>query len=234
MARANTYKSSAEEPSRILERYERSIIPRAAVVGIPYVGSTIDVLLSGKASRRWQERVMSLLDELRIRLGKIEESHIDKGFLDSDEFQQLIIRVFQALQSSYEHEKITYFAEILSRVITKGSLRDERAERYITLVNELTGLHIRIIKLFAERRESSLSKGRAEEIIILGAKEISEILSVSQEQIEAFCSDLVAHCLLYDPQVGLADYRRGSYALHPSAVHFIKFLNLSVTARQGR
>jgi len=234
MARANTHKSSAEEPSKILEQYGRSIIPRAAVVAIPYVGSTIDVLLSGKASRRWQERVMSLLDELRIRLGKIEESQIDKGFLSSDEFEQLIIRVFQALQSSHGHEKITYFAEILSKVATKGSPRDERAERYITLVNELTGLHIRIIKLFAERRESSLSKGRTEEIIIFGAKEISEILSVSQEQIEAFCSDLVARSLLYDPQLGLADYRRGSYALHPSAVPFTEFLNLSAAAQQGR
>ena len=222
-------RSIADQISEALECYERSIIPRAAVAAIPHIGGSIDRLLSGRAARRWQERVMSLIEELRVRFDKIEESYIDKEFLNSDEFEELIIRVFQALQSTHEHEKIAYFAQVLSKVVTTPLLRDERAQRYIMLVDDLTGLHIRIIKLFAERRQSSIKKGRPEDVVILRAKEIAESLGGSQEEIEAFCSDLVARSLLYDPQLGLVEYQRGSYALHPSAFPFIDFLDLSAS-----
>jgi len=74
-------------------------------MAIPYIGGSIDRLLSGKAAKKWQEKVKKLLEELKLRLRNVEENKIDKEFLESNEFESLIIRTFQALQSTYEQEK---------------------------------------------------------------------------------------------------------------------------------
>lgn len=212
--------------SKALEYYEKSIIPRASVMAIPYIGGSIDRLLSGKAALKWQEKVMKLLKELNLRLQGIEENKIDKDFLENEEFEGLIIQVFQALQFTHEQEKIGYFADILSRVVTLPLSRDERKERYVSLVEELTGIHIRIIKLFAKRK-TFCGKNYTDNDVVITAAEISKQLGLRQVEIEAFCSDLLSRGLLYDPHLGKYGYKPGSYALHPSAYSFIEVLNLA-------
>ncbi len=198
------------------EYYEHSVIPRAAVAAIPYIGGTLDILLSGYAARRWQKKVASMFEELGSNLAKITENQVNKEFINSEEFESLIIRVIQALQTTHEREKISYFANILSKVVTTELLQNEKAQRYIGLVDELTGLHIRILKTFADRPRE-----------VMDASTIADMIGGDFQEIQAYCSDLEAHSLLYNPTIGTYGGGGGRYRIHPSAIPFLEFLNVN-------
>jgi CRISPR/Cas system CSM-associated protein Csm5 (group 7 of RAMP superfamily) len=201
----------------VTENYERSVIPRALVAAIPYVGGTIDILLSGYPARRWQERVINLLDELKNKFEHINENQINKEYIQSDEFESLVIQIIQALQTTYEQEKISYFANILTNVAITPSLQNENAQRYVKIINELSGLHIRILKIVKETQDQ------------VRASDISTKIGGNFAEIEAYLSDLAAHSLIYDPSAGTLGWGPGSYRIHPSAIPFIELLTTSTS-----
>jgi len=200
---------------RVTDNYERSIIPRALVAAIPYVGGTIDILLSGYSARRWQERVINLLNELKNKFEHISEDQINKDYIQSSEFESLIIQIIQALQTTYEQEKISYFANILTNVAITPSLQNENAQRYVKIINELSGLHIRILKIVNESQDS------------VRASDISKIIGGNFTEIEPYLSDLSAHSLIHDPSAGTLGWTPGGYKIHPSAIPFIELLATS-------
>jgi hypothetical protein len=202
------------------EKYGRSVIARTVVTAIPYVGSPINELLTGKWGRRWQQRTEEWLALLDERMQAIEEGKVDKAFLESDEFASLVVSIVQRLQSTHEAEKVACFANILSRAITNEWSGDPRVTRYLVLVHELGLLHMKILGMF-EKRARTLSDTGEGAIPILQTTAIAAELDLSVEETEPFCADLASRGLLYDPHVGLAGYKKGSYALHPSAKPFL-------------
>lgn len=218
--------SNESLPTRLLkgliEYYEKSDGIRVLTLLLHPIGGSLDFLLSGGAYfPKWRDRIESLVLEFRERLLHCEETKVDHDFARSEEFYGLVARVIHDLQSTWQKEKIGIFAQVLTGIITKPFSQDVQRERYLALVHELSLLHIAMLRLFWQKREKA-SNGKA--IAILTAEEIAGRLRVSQTETEAFCADLMSRGLLFDPQVGLYDYKRGSYALHPSAYAFLELI----------
>ena len=226
----NNFKSSIvkKEIDNALEYYENSIIPRAMVQTIPVVGSSIDTILTGKISRNWRNNVLKLLQDLKKRLDGIEEKYLDFKYIHSEDFEALIFQILFSLQTTYQEEKIKLFSKIIANSVQIKFSKELRKERIVKIIEELTILHIKIIVLFVEKKKLLLKNiENKNDLIILTSDEIAKKLNVNKYEIEAFCSDLLARAIIYDPHIGTYDYKPGSYALHLSAQSFIEILDLN-------
>ncbi len=191
---------------------------------LPHIGGSIAFFLSQTANKHWRERIESLFHEMGLRMKEVDASKIDKEYINSEEFESLIVRTIRMLEWQHEKEKIQIFASILNGVALIQHSADIQKQRYIRLVDQMSITHIAILRTMAKGMLGFGPSSQPTGIVILTADEIARDLDLDRVTVEAFCADLMANGILYDPQLGIADYKRGSYALHSSAMTFIQFV----------
>ncbi|MBF0456927.1 MAG: hypothetical protein HQK99_03425 [Nitrospirae bacterium] len=206
----------------IADKYANNTILRGLITAIPVIGGVLDATFSGDSSKRWQEKVGLLLDNLHENFNRCDEDKMDKKFVNSDEFEALLISIIEAIRKVHEKGKIELFANILTSSCLKKYSQEYRKERFIHLVDNLSMIHIAILNLF--RNEMSDDFINANKSIILTSENISNKLSIDLYDCEVFCSELISSGLLFDPDIGTRNYKRGSYSLHKSAIRFFDFL----------
>jgi hypothetical protein len=130
--------------TRAAEWYERNTVLRAMVVSIPYLGGGLDTIITSEAQRATTERVYMLLDELSRRMKQHDEEAINREYLDSDEFIDLVIKAFDAATKTRDEEKIRWYA----RILTESTVREKQGnyfpEEYLHLIADLTPLELRV------------------------------------------------------------------------------------------
>ena len=89
----------AEEAS---EAYERNMALRALVSAIPGIGSSLDIVLTSGGARS-EERIRNLIDALKEdmqeRMETVADSTLDKEYLESDEYFDLVMRALATRRS---------------------------------------------------------------------------------------------------------------------------------------
>jgi hypothetical protein len=132
--------------NRLIERYSGSGIARAAMVGtsgVPVVGAVgavlamADALLTTRAAKLASERWNRLLTALGARVDRLGEEKLDRSFLESEVFLDLLWRALIAGAQTRSQEKLEAYASILA-----GSLSIERQLDLDpeALLDALTGL----------------------------------------------------------------------------------------------
>ena len=90
---------------------------RTFVVSIPYLGDGVDVVIATEGQKATKEWIFKLIGETKQRMEQHEEEAINKEYLASDEFIDLVIKAFD---SAHEPPRRRVFSETREHKGTKG------------------------------------------------------------------------------------------------------------------
>lgn len=111
------------------------------MLAIPSVGSSLDLILADGGRRR-RERIFGAIEDMKVdmkeRLETVEESAIDKKFLNSDEFFDLMMKFFDTTTKSRDETKRRMGARILTESAIVSSGEQYSPEEYLDLISDLT------------------------------------------------------------------------------------------------
>ncbi|NQV69270.1 MAG: hypothetical protein HQ498_04510 [Pseudohongiella sp.] len=121
-------------------RYLERTKLRASVQAIPYVGGSLDTLLSGSGTKIQSQRLEHFLKELSDRLQKLEcAPSIDETLLFD-----FAIEAMEKSVRTKESKKRELFASIMANQIADPSLT-EFSEMALRIVSELDTIHFKIL-----------------------------------------------------------------------------------------
>ena len=129
--------------------YEDNPIARAIVNAIPYIGGSIDVALSAKWTRYHSQRIDDLLDKINNELSRIDATKIDKSFLESEEFSDLVYSIAFNTIKTRNPEIRTGFA----RIIKSALIQDDTVinlEDIVRQLSEMTQNDLLLLKTIKE------------------------------------------------------------------------------------
>jgi len=191
------------------ERYGELILVRATVQAIPWVGGTLDTLLSSRGSKIQHERVIHFLGELDARLHQLEAV----GETNEEGFYDLMINVFDSVIRARSEKKRAYFAQLVTNQIAFAR-NWEDAEMAASLLRDLTETHVAILKV-ASQAPVCARPFEGLRVVTLHMEEKASgatslprqgaLASVKAEAIGIACSELVSRGLLLDEGVGRLD-----------------------------
>jgi hypothetical protein len=118
--------SPVEGPlDRAVEIYDSVYVLRAGAAAIPFVGGSIDALITTRASKLAAKRIAALFEEMKSNMARIKEAKLDKEFLESDAWDDLILRALNAAAATSDYEKTRLYAAILAGSTTVQGIRSE-------------------------------------------------------------------------------------------------------------
>jgi hypothetical protein len=146
---------SGEVASKLVkasEVYANNTVLRALVNAIPYVGGSLDVLFAYRGQQIVQERIMGLLEDLSIEMGGVREEVVDRKYLESEEWFDLILRGIGAATKTRDQEKIRLYAKILKGAVTAQNREEFAPEEYLVVLAELTPKEIEVARAIYEQQ----------------------------------------------------------------------------------
>lgn len=189
---------------------------RALMQAIPYVGGSLDTLLSDSGQKIKWRRVEDFLQKLNERISRLEkEPEITNLAENENAYDLLSYGLEQAVKTRHE-EKRQYFAAVISNQIGKNKDWGE-AETALRLVAELSELHVHILKAAINTPECGKpfaglkvictnSKDAERHSKEVPPNDISKMFTdVSESILKLHISELIAKGLLKDEGIGRYD-----------------------------
>lgn len=203
---------SAAAISKLRQQYADQVVLRASIQAIPYIGGSLDTLLSGRAAQLHLERVEKFISDLADRLATVESATAN---LNDEAFADLMLGTFEAVARTRSDQKRSRFAEIITNQVEKPTFWEE-PENAVRLLSDLEDIHIEIIAaaLSAPKAEGAFAGLR---IISLATKPIdSKKQNAPMSLLASFphygtvalrmaCAELTAKGLLHDEGIGRWD-----------------------------
>lgn len=221
-------KSVDDAIGTILEKYSDNTHIRLAVrTLIPYLGDGLDFVFSEGAAKIRAERLNLLLSELEKRLTEIEESKIDKEFLASEEFYEIFTKTMDTAIRTYRKEKIAYLALFLKNSVKKENSETYYKERVLRIIDELSPIHIQILKTIFDIQYNEHDDPTLENIRtpVSNNDLMKDFPDLKRSQIESFANDLIRYNLLADWGIGRMDYTAGRYMITAATAEFLSFVS---------
>ena len=149
-----------KEIDKAVEIYSNQVVIRSAIVAIPFVGSSIDTLLNGRASKIQTERILNAVNKLKDELEKVEDSKIDKLYLESEEFYDDIISYFNNITKERSELKVGYYSKILKERL-EGSIVEIGTRQIYEALSNLSEDEVIILREIYEytiKKEGTMPK----------------------------------------------------------------------------
>jgi uncharacterized protein YjiS (DUF1127 family) len=193
-------------------RYSESTLLRSLITAIPFVGGSIDVLLSGHGAKFQQQRLESFLIELECEMQKVAPQNWLGSLDESEELFDLFVLALESVTRSRSTQKRRHFATLL-RLASTYRTWDE-ADQAAKLLADLSDLHIRILAFAAGASpvggvwkglrvfslENQLRRQQDEPLHLPNA-----MPEIPPPLLHQACADLVGRGLLRDAGVGRFD-----------------------------
>ncbi|QXP70243.1 hypothetical protein H0I29_16750 [Polaribacter sp. R2A056_3_33] len=128
------------------EAYTHDIAQRALISNIPFIGSSIDNVFTGKASSYYKSRIETFIEYAYEEFDSIEENKINKDFLETPEFFDLIISLIENSVKTRHVERVKLFSKLLKSKISKDFSSQFEADDFTYIISELIPRDILIIK----------------------------------------------------------------------------------------
>lgn len=132
------------------EVYNQKTILRGLICAIPYIGSSIDVILSTEAQKIIQQRLNFLLEQLKRDISELKEKDIDNDYLQSEEFFDLLIKTLESAAKTRHREKIKIYSKILRNSLIEKNRQKNDPEEYLSALSELSLIEIEMVKTIYE------------------------------------------------------------------------------------
>ena len=138
-----------------IERYDDADWLRVAVKSIPVLGEAIDTALTYRHRKFAQQRMRYLLAGLEADVARLGEQGINKQFLESEEFHDLLVSALHSAAETRHREKIRLNARILSGAIDAGHspTSADGAEAYLDVIRDLSFTDLVVLRaIIAQQR----------------------------------------------------------------------------------
>ena len=156
------------------EHYTNDIGQRAVISNIPFIGSTIDNIFTSKASKYFNERIEFFIQCATEEFDSIDENKLDREFLETEEFYDLITSLIENSVKTRHHERVRLYSKLLKSKATKRIPEKYVTDDFTHIISELTPKDILIISQiqlinldFVKQKESSESPEKIFDFIAL-------------------------------------------------------------------
>lgn len=126
---------------------------RSLVVAIPGIGGSLDLLIAGRGQRLAQERIVNLLSGLKEEMSEVRSDMLDRVFLETDEWADLVIKAVDAATKSRDKAKIRLYARILRSAATFQDRGAFSPEEYLDALAELTPREVVVARAIYGRQQ---------------------------------------------------------------------------------
>ena len=153
----------AQDPqeSNVLRKVERALtgspaaetvlnIFKAVLSSAPFAGGISSLITDYIPSSRFR-RLEDFAEQVANDLKGVAEK-VDAGRLNTDEFAFIFERAFRGAAENYQREKLDAFRGIVENAAIQTDVSQEEKEYFLVLANNLSVLHLRILRFMAEPR----------------------------------------------------------------------------------
>ena len=163
-------------------------------------------------AEKWMTDVIEAINQLAERQDDIE------ALIVGEEFQSLLISANQLILKHHQPEKIEYFKNAVINGITHQSLVFDKKVTFLSLVDELTISHVKVLHLLADGIlwgiDTETTESRYPYFVAKKLFEVSSDLLEERLFVEKIVQDLSQHKLFHDIQLvraqGIDVVRMGS------------------------
>lgn len=120
------------------QKYAENTLLRFLVNLVPSIGGSIDIALSERWNKLQAKRIESIIKNLELSLKDVEEHKLNKYFLNSDEFIDLIMICFRIGAKARYKEKIEILASVIKKSITEEDFDLNEFEEISWFIDNLT------------------------------------------------------------------------------------------------
>ena len=136
-----------------------NIASRSKLISVPILGNYMDIV--------YTETVQAIKDiSFQNSLEKLDEKKIDKEYLNSLEFYNLLVQTFNMILDEIERDKVIYYSKLIKNSIE--SSKDDRRYTfdYINIVHELSINQMYLLQeIYIQQKD--LYKIKEEHLIVL-------------------------------------------------------------------
>ncbi|KIX15210.1 hypothetical protein [Dethiosulfatarculus sandiegensis] len=131
---------------------------RSGIAFIPIFGIPVNEFLSSRANKLTLQRWEILFQEMAEKVSKLDEVKINKDFLKTEEFYDLLLKAMDGAAKTRHKEKIKIYTHILVSAAIEPDNSNQDPELYLTILTELLPIELRVIKdLYELQKDKPLS-----------------------------------------------------------------------------
>jgi hypothetical protein len=123
----------------------------AALASVP-TGASFASLIKDYIPNAKFKRIENFAKQIAKDLKRLNDI-IDKDYITKDEFAYMFEQAFRGVAQNYQKDKIEAFRGILINSAIRQDVRQEEKEFFLNLADNLSVLHIRILKFLANPRD---------------------------------------------------------------------------------
>lgn len=156
------------------ENSELDSVIRGFAGAIPFIGTGIGEALTYNLKKKREERLKEAFDNMSKMLIKLGEEKIDKEYVESEEFQHLLVTSLELVMKTIDSEKRKSFSKLLVNSISIDKTDEERrhAEWFAETLGRMSYFHLLAFKIIC-----SSEKDRAK--LIADMKEVDKTALLS-------------------------------------------------------
>ena len=130
---------------------------KAGLATVPFCGGVASLMTDYIPSAK-QKRLEDFAQQLAQDLTDLQD-RVNQSVILTDEFAFLFEKCFRGVAENYQSEKLEAFRGILVNAAIGTNVSDDEAEYFLSLVNNLSALHIRILSFMADPRSYLAANG---------------------------------------------------------------------------
>lgn len=214
--------------AKVIFDTEFNIAFRSKLVSVPVIGSYMDVV--------YTESIQAIKETaFQNSIEKLDEEKVDKEYLNSLEFFNLLVKTFKLTLDEIETDKVIYFSKLIKDSLESDELGRKYNFDYIKTISELSVDQMCILKvLYVQQKDIVSYSGDNFGNVILTKtdyKNISKILedkySITNDEFEFLAKRTEAtgliHEILYLDDDGNMGY---VYAINSTLIKLMEKLNI--------
>jgi hypothetical protein len=169
---------------------------KATLATAPFCGGIASLITDYIPSARFK-RLEKFAEQIAEDLLKLSD-RVNESYIQTDDFAYLFEKSFRGVAENPQPEKINAFRGILINSAVRSDYSEEEKEYFITLVNTLSVLHIRILRFMAQPKQYLSDSGIPEGRIVGGFSDFFQVVipGVSLSVIESAFGDLYQYGLI--------------------------------------
>jgi hypothetical protein len=206
--------------------YSEMTVFRAMINTIPYVGGSIDVMLSNNAQKITGRRINLLLETLKNDVKKVKEEVIDREYLETEEFFDLIRKIMEATIKTRDNEKIQLYSRILCNAMLKDSAAKNLAEDYLSVLAELSLRELHLAKVIYRMQYNKIKQKNNElqMAVKAGWNDLPNKAKILANELDFLLKRLERTGLIKEITGGYTNYSGGVYIITPTFVSLMNYL----------
>jgi hypothetical protein len=124
---------------KAVEWYSNKSELRAIICGVPFIGSAMDVYFATEGQKITQKRFLKALEVLTEELKVMNESKVDKPYLETEEFTDLIVKMLEKSVKTSSEQKIRLYCKVIRGTISLDNTGHRyNAEDFLDIISELS------------------------------------------------------------------------------------------------